>query len=104
MAGSDKQVVAYLYASLSCGDTGARDSQAALFGIGHYTLLFLPLCLPVSELQQPESEIWDEGPRPQGEQIDNPDVAGFRANRTRLGFSAGHMKQTSRRAELSARS
>ena len=41
MAGSDKQVVAYLYASLSCGDTGARDSQAALFGIGHYTLLFL---------------------------------------------------------------
>jgi len=51
------------------------------------TLLFLPLCLPVSELQQPESEIWDEGPRPQGEQIDNPDVAGFRANRTRLGFS-----------------
>ena len=81
-----------------------QERVGGLFGIGHYTLLFLPLCLPVSELQQPKSEIWDVGPRPQGEQIDNPDVAGFRANRTRLGFSAGHMKQTSRRAELSARS
>lgn len=30
-------------------------------------------CLPVSKPQRFELEIWDVGPRPQGEQIDNPE-------------------------------
>lgn len=32
-----------------------------------------PHCLPVSELQRPEYEIWDVGQRPQGEQIATAD-------------------------------
>ena len=62
------------------GDAGARDSHTCSsarwrhsLGSGIAYSSAFPYCLPVSKPQRFELEIWDVGPRPQGEQIDNPE-------------------------------
>jgi hypothetical protein len=61
----------------SCQPYIFKRALAALFRIGHCVLLYLPSLRPVSEVQKPESEIWDVRHSPQGEQIGNADDAGF---------------------------